>query len=188
MTAAAARVQLWHGPDVAEGAAAYTRAIDAGFSELKARVYGSIASWKDCWTLQSTLAKFHRCSVRTVQRAARDARELGYLRCAWCKKGETPPGASGPMPFKWCHRWVPGRGLAGAALEKAVSKARALWAITKAGKGQTFNAPQSSKPRPKPRKPPPHLTREQRARWIDEQIATEPEPLRLDEREPKPPE
>ncbi len=183
------RVQLWHGPDVAEAAAAYTRAIKAGFSELRARVFGSVASWKDCWTLQSTLAKFHNCSVRTVQRSTHDAREIGFLRCAFSKPGEKPPGADAPVPFKWSHRWIPGRGLAGAALQEAVNKARAAWVITKAAIRKPYNVQaQAAKRRePNPRNPPRHLTREQKAQWLEEQIAREPSTLQVDARDPEPP-
>ncbi len=182
-----ARVQLWHGPDVAEAAAAYTRALHHEFSELRARIFGSIASWKDCWALQATLAKFHKCSVRTVQRAAHDARELGLLRCAFSKPGEIPPGSEEPAPFKWSHRWIPGRGLAGAAMQDAINKARAAWAITKAGLRRTFNAPAPAVKRPKARKPPPNLTREQRAAWLDEQIALEPTTSDVVQRDAEPP-
>jgi hypothetical protein len=140
---ATASVRLWHGPDRTEALAAYGRAIDAGFSELRARIFGSIASWPDCWTLQSTLARFHKCSVRTIQRASHSAREIGFLRCAWSKPGEKPPGADAPVPFKWCHRWIPGRGLAGPALQSAINKARAAWVITKASIRRTYNAPVS---------------------------------------------
>ena len=136
------RVQLWHGPDVAEAAAAYTRAIaHHKFSELRARIFGSIASWKDCWTLQATLAAFHKCSVRTVQRSVHDARELGELVTHFSRPGEIPPGAKEPKPFKWCQRFLPGRGLAGEAKNAAINKARAAWTITKAGLRRTFNAP-----------------------------------------------
>jgi hypothetical protein len=186
----AERIQLWHGPDVAEAAAAYARALTAGFSELRARIFGSIASWRDCWTLQATLAKFHRCSVRTVQRAASNSREHGFLRCAWSKPGEVPPGAKEAVPFKWCHRWIPGRGLAGPARQAAINKARADRIIGKAALRRTYNAPQGqapSKARTKPRTPPDHLTREQRARWLDEQIAREPSTSDAVTREPEPP-
>ncbi len=168
----ATRVQLWHGPDVVEAAAAYARAKAANFSELRARIFGSIASWKDCWTLQATLARFHDCSVRTVQRAAHDAKEQGFMGSAFAKPGEKPPGAKEPVPFKWCHRWIIGRGKAGAALQEAVNKARAAWVITNAGLRRTFNAPQ-----PKPKKNA-RMTAEQIDEALDqEQAKHEPELL-----------
>lgn len=165
-----ARIQLWHGPDIVEAAAAHARAIAAGFSELRARVVGSFSSWKDCWATQAKLADFHKCSVRTVQRAAHDAREHGLIRCAWSKQGETPPGAKAPLPFKWSHRWTPGRGLAGKALEVAINAARAAAVICKVVPKRTYNDPQAVRAKANLRNPPSHLTREERAQWIDEQL------------------
>ncbi len=188
MKAATACTKPWHGPDIAEAAAAYARAIAAEISELRARVIGSISSWKDCWATQGKLAEFHNCSVRTVQRALHDARQNGLICCAFSKPGEKPPGAAQPMNFKWSHRWTPGRGLAGKALQAAINAARAAAVICKIIPKRTFNEPQRiAKAKAKLRNPPSHLTREQRARWIEEQMELEPSVLHLDEREPKPP-
>lgn len=178
--------RIWPGPDTAEAVAAYTRAIKAGFSHLRALVFAGFASFKDCWMLQSSLATFFHCSVRTVQRAAHDAREIGELRTAFGKPGEIPPGADGPMPFKWVHRFIPGRGFAAAAREAAINKARAAWTITKSGLRRTFNAP-APKVRTKPRIPPRHLDLEQSAQWITEQAAIEPSTSEVLQREPEPP-
>jgi hypothetical protein len=165
-----ARIQLWHGPDVAEAVAAHARALAADFSELKARVVGSFSSWKDCWATQAAIAAFHQCSVRTVQRAAHDAREHGFLQCAWSKPNEKPPGARGPLPFKWVHRWTPGRGLAGAALDKAINAARAAAVICKVVPRRTYNDPAAVKAKANLRNPPSGLTVEERAKWIDQQL------------------
>ena len=143
---ALAPARIWPGPDTSEAVAAYSRAIKAGFSHLRALVFGGFASFKDCWMLQSTLADFFDCSVRTVQRSAHDAREIGELRCAFGKPGERPPGADAPLHCKWTHRWIPGRGLAAEARQHAINKARAAWVITRAGIRRTFNAP-ASKPK-----------------------------------------
>lgn len=188
MKSGAARIRLWHGSDVVEAVASYGRAIEAGFTELRARIIGSVSSWKDCWAPQSTLAEFHHCCVRTVQRALHDGRENGLIRCAFSKEGERPPGADGPMNFKWSHRWTIGRGLAGKALQSAINAARAAAVICKVIPKRTFNEPQQiTKAKPKLRNPPRELSREQRARWIEEQMELEPSALHLDEREPKPP-
>lgn len=178
--------RIWPGPDSAEAVAAYTRVSKAKFTPLRALIFGGFASFKDCWMLQSTIAAFFRCSIRTVQRAAHDAREIGELRTAFGKPGEMPPGATAPMRCKWTHRWVPGRGLAGAARETAINKARAAWAITKSGLRRVFNAPtQAPKVRTNPRTPPRHLTPEQRAQWIED--AMQPSTCDVVQREPEPP-
>lgn len=139
---------LWLGNDSREGLAGYGRARAVKMSELRARVVGCVTSFKDCWAPQSSIAEFLHCSVRTVQRGLHDARESGLIGCAFGKPREKPPGAAGPLHFKFSHRWTIGRGLVGDALHEAINKARLVCVITKAAIRRTFNAP-VSRPAPK---------------------------------------
>jgi hypothetical protein len=100
-------------------------ARDAGLSSLRARILGMIASFKDGWIYRRTLADLAKCSVRTVQRAITQAKLEGLLGVARAKKNEVPPGAKGPIPSGWSHRWPIGRDLAGEALKQAVAAAKA---------------------------------------------------------------
>jgi hypothetical protein len=88
---------------------------------------GHIASRRDGWFFRSTIAAAVRCSIRTVQRAITEARSLGLLGVARGKKGETPPGADGPIPCGWSHRWTIGWGRAGAEIKRLVAAARLAW-------------------------------------------------------------
>lgn len=178
MTGAA--IREWHGPDAVTARANYAQARAAGCSELRARVLGHVGSHKDCWTLQSTIAELLGCCIRTVQRGLRDGRELEIIGCAFGKKGERPPGSKAPMLCKWSHRWTKVRGLVDEALRIAC--------LTKAALRRTFNAPQAQPPKAKPRKPPKHLSREQRVQWLEEQLAIEPSTSEVVQREPEPPE
>ena len=50
-----------------------------------------------CWTFQSTIARFTGLSVRTVQRAIRQAKRIGVLISRRLRRGERPPGARQPI-------------------------------------------------------------------------------------------
>lgn len=121
---------LWLGNDARGASLAEARALDAGLSSLRARIVGHIASFKDCWVFRGRIASAARCSVRTVQRAISQAKAEGLIGVARAKRGECPPGARGPLPCGWSHRWIVGRGLAGDALRAAVARAK-LHALTR---------------------------------------------------------
>jgi hypothetical protein len=181
----------WFGKDDKTAARTRARARNLGATELRARILGNVSSFKDCWAPQATLAAFLQCSVRTIQRALRWGRDHGLIRCEFGKRGEKPPGKHGAVVSKWSHRWTVGRGLVGDALEAAINAARALAIIGKTALRRTFNAPQAiPKIKTSPRNPPRHLTVEEKAKWLDEQlaIATEPQNPEVVDREPEPPE
>jgi hypothetical protein len=50
-----------------------------------------------CWQFQSSVARFTGYSVRTVQRAARQAKQMGVLVSRRLRRGERPPGARQPI-------------------------------------------------------------------------------------------
>lgn len=87
-------------------------------------VIGGIASFKDAWLFRLKLARWFRCSVRTIQRAITEGKELGLIGVARCKQGEIPPGAQTAIPCGWSHRWTVGWG-------KAVDVARSEIAQTR---------------------------------------------------------
>lgn len=116
---------MWAGPFQSEGLAAYERAKEAGMSSLRATALGHVGSFKDCWTFRATLAELIRGSVRTVQRALTQGRDLGLIGTARGKKTEIPPGAERPVTCGFSHRWTIGWGKAGQAIRDAVEAARA---------------------------------------------------------------
>ena len=121
----------WLGPVGDEARAAYVRARDAGMSHLRALVIGCVASFKDCWARRRKIAEHLRCSVRTVQRALTQAKELGLIGIGRSKPGEIPPGAKSEITCGFSHRWTIGWGMAGALVQEAVNRARA-WRLQKA--------------------------------------------------------
>lgn len=123
-------MRAYLGPDYRSAQLAYERARAAGMSELRARVVAHVASFKDGWVFRRRLAAAVRCSVRTVQRALSQAVELGLLGRARARRGETPPGAKGPLSCGWSHRWMVARDLVGAAANRLIMAAR-LKALTK---------------------------------------------------------
>lgn len=106
----------------------YYRARQAGLTTGRATVVAFVASFRDCWAFRRQIARVVGLSVRTVQRALTQAQDLGLIRCARAKLGETPPGARGPVTCGFSHRWTIGWGIAGKkAKEKilaAVERAR----------------------------------------------------------------
>jgi hypothetical protein len=124
---------------------AEARARDAGLSALRAQVVGNISSFRDGWVFRKRLAERVKCSVRTVQRAITQARDEGLLGVARAKeKSEVPPGADGPIPCGWSHRWTIGRELAGEQLREAIARAKLARLIRK-GFG-TSGVPHAPKP------------------------------------------
>lgn len=118
-------------------------------TSVRALVVSFVASFKDCWAFRSKIASVIGCSVRTVQRALTQGQDLGLLRCARAKLGETPPGARGPVDCGFSHRWTTGWGEAGkragqkiaAAIERARMR-RVLRVVTP----KTKRSPMDPKP------------------------------------------
>jgi len=120
---------LWPGPYGQEAVRAFHRAIEGGMTGLRSLVVGSVASFRDCWMFQRELAKRLGCSVRTVQRGLREARQLGLIECHRSKQHEKAPGLDKEVPCGWSHRWAIGWGLANEKVALAVNVARAKMAI-----------------------------------------------------------
>jgi DNA-binding Lrp family transcriptional regulator len=120
---------LWPGPYGQEAVRAFRRAIEGGMTGLRSLVVGSVASFRDCWMFQRELAKRLGCSVRTVQRGLREARQLGLIECHRSKQHEKAPGLDKEVPCGWSHRWAVGWGLANEKVALAVNVARAKMAI-----------------------------------------------------------
>lgn len=115
---------LWPGPFGQEAVRAFHRATDAGMSTLRALVVGCVGSFKDCWMFQRQLAQRLGCSRRTIQRALRQARQLGLIECHRSKRNERPPGVAKPVECGFSHRWAIGWGRALEAAKVAVKVAR----------------------------------------------------------------
>jgi hypothetical protein len=120
---------LWLGPNAAEARAAYARARGAGMNALRSLVIGCVASFQDGWAFRHTIARKVKCSVRTVQRALNQGRELGLIQVFRAKKGEIPKGCTEPLKCGWSHRITVGFGRAAAAAMAAVAAARVKWML-----------------------------------------------------------
>lgn len=72
-----------------------------------------------------------RVSVRTVQRAISQAKDLGLIEVHRCKKDEVPPGLSHPLPCGWSHRWATSRGMGNQRAREAIAAARVRAAMRK---------------------------------------------------------
>lgn len=114
----------WPGPAFVEARSAYERARSTGISAARALVLGCIASFKDGWLFRRNLAEHTGLSIRTVQRAITQGKEMGVLGVARAKKDEVPPGAESPIPCGWSHRWTIGWGQAYAAAQAAIAETR----------------------------------------------------------------
>ena len=149
---------LWPGPHGQEAVKAFHRATDAGMNSLRALVVGCVASFRDCWMFQRQIAQRLNCSLRTVQRALRQARQLGLVECHRSKRHENAPGLGKPVECGWSHRWAVGWGLVGDAVKQAVNIARAKMTIP-----GVFRRIKKRKPTPEPRP----------KRWTVEEIDAE---------------
>ena len=164
--------QLWLGPVADEARAAFARAREAGLSSLRALVIGSVASFKECWAFRRKLAAHVGCSVRTVARALRQAKEEGLIGVARAKKGEKPPNFEGDISCGWSHRWVIGWGAAGKAVQQRVAAAKARWLIRQAM--QPAAAPKASPAPAEERKRGSHPpTDAQRRKWTAAELDAE---------------
>lgn len=113
MSTAASSQRLWPGPLQREGVEAFRAGIEARMSTARSLVLGVVGSFRDCWVFQRRIAEICGCSIRTVQRALHQARELALIECHRAKPNETPPGLERGtrIPCGWSHRWIVGRGL-----------------------------------------------------------------------------
>lgn len=72
--------------------------LERGMSWQRAYIMACASSYgRICWTFQSKLASFTGYSVRTIQRAMRQAKKLGVIRSRRLRRGERPPGATQPI-------------------------------------------------------------------------------------------
>lgn len=86
------------GPFRSEALAILEHCKDAGMSWKRAYAVACFASMGEiCWQFQRSVAHFTGYSVRTVQRAARQAKALGVLVSRRLRRGERPPGARQPI-------------------------------------------------------------------------------------------
>jgi Helix-turn-helix domain len=88
------------GPFRSEALAILEHCKDAGMSWQRAYAIACLASMAEggiCWTFQSTVARFTGYSVRTIQRAVRQAKSMGVLVSRRLRRGERPPRARQPI-------------------------------------------------------------------------------------------
>jgi DNA-binding Lrp family transcriptional regulator len=123
---------LWPGPFGQEAARAFHRATASGMNTLRSLVVGSVASFRDCWMFQREMARRLGCSVRTVQRGLRQARDLGLIECHRAKPNEKAPGLGRVVECGWSHRWAIGWGKATELAKVAVNVARIAKTIPRA--------------------------------------------------------
>jgi hypothetical protein len=72
----------------------------AGMSWKRAYAIACLASEAEngiCWKFQSKVARFTGYSIRTIQRAVRQAKGMGVLVSRRLRRGERPPGARQPI-------------------------------------------------------------------------------------------
>jgi hypothetical protein len=86
------------GPFRSEALAILEHCKEAGMSWKRAYAIACFASLGQiCWQFQSSVARFTGYSVRTIQRAARQAKGMGVLVSRRLRRGERPPGARQPI-------------------------------------------------------------------------------------------
>jgi hypothetical protein len=86
------------GPYRSEALAILEHCKDAGMSWKRAYAVACFASMGQvCWQFQSSVARFTGYCVRTIQRAARQAKAMGVLVSRRLRRGERPPGARQPI-------------------------------------------------------------------------------------------
>jgi hypothetical protein len=87
-------------------------ARERGMTKPRAWIMACFAAYgRKCFTWQKTIAEFTGFCIRTVQRAARQAKDLGLLTATRFKRGATPEGASGPLTCGGTERVIVGWGL-----------------------------------------------------------------------------
>lgn len=126
----------------------YAFALAEGFRGFGPAIYAELMSYgKNPWVYQSSMAESIGCSVRTVQRWLRAFREKGLLQCWRGKKGEVPPGASGPIRCGFSNRAMTAWHAAGTAFRAMVENVKArreqrLKARAARARGQKMSAEQ----------------------------------------------
>jgi hypothetical protein len=98
------------GPYRSEALAILEHCKQAGMSWLRAYAVACLASQAEggiCWKFQSNVARFMlgrdaapaqvRGRMRTIQRAVRQAKQMGVLVSRRLRRGERPPGARQPI-------------------------------------------------------------------------------------------
>jgi len=86
------------GPFRREALAVAEHCVAQGMSWKRAYALACLASQgRISWMFQSTAAKFAGISVRTIQRAVRQAKKLGVLVSRRLRRGEQPHGARKPI-------------------------------------------------------------------------------------------
>lgn len=121
--------QTWKGPYASEAASAYQRARLAGMSELRARILGHVASFRETWAFASSLADWVHASRRTVFRAFAQGKEFGLINSRPLKTDEIPPGVERPITCGGSMRWTIGWGKAIGEAAAAVAAARVRWML-----------------------------------------------------------
>jgi hypothetical protein len=77
-----------------EAGRVYKWAREMGMTHARARILSCGAAYgRKFYTFERTLAAFTGFCRRTVQRAMREARDLGLVTSKWIKRGSTPAGA-----------------------------------------------------------------------------------------------
>lgn len=84
---------------------------------------------------RKNLAEHTGLSVRTVQRAITQGKELGLMGVARAKPNDVPPGMDRPLPCGWSHRWIVGWGEAYSAAMAAVTNCRLARMVKAAARG-----------------------------------------------------
>jgi hypothetical protein len=173
--------QTWRGPFAAEAAYAYQRARLAGLSEMRARMIGHIASYRETWAFASSIASWVNGSRRTVFRALAQAKAEGLIGSRPIKDDEIPPGAEKPISCGGSLRWTIGWGKAVEEAKAAVAHARMRWLIRVSNVAKHVAKPPKGGAKSEPT-PGPHTRTPGRAEYrrpmtaeeIDRALASEP--------------
>lgn len=178
--------QTWRGPYGAEAASAYQRARLAGLSELRARIVGHIASYRETWAFASSIASWVHGSRRTVFRALAQAKEFGLIGSRPLKDDEVPPGAEKPISCGGALRWTIGWGKAYEEAKAAVAQARMRWLVRvaapsakhtpKPARQTREEAPRHRGPRPSRPEFQGRMTAEELDRALASELGGEPPP------------
>jgi len=97
-------VMKWLGKNHRAAEEAQRIAREDGMSPYRAQVAGHIASFQDAWSFRSTIAELVGCSVKTVQRATNQLKELGRIVTYPALPTEVLPGRTRPLRVWASHR------------------------------------------------------------------------------------
>lgn len=116
------------GPYRREALAIAEHCVAQGMSWKRAYSLACMASLgRISWVFQSTIARFTGYSVRTIQRAVRQAKELGVLVSRWLNRGEQPVGSRNPITCGGALRRFIGWGAPKAQALALTAKYRMRW-------------------------------------------------------------